>query len=296
MTRKTDASLIDNFIELVRCGMSTTDTCSVVGISTTVGRRAVKKFGIKTPESIERERIDKLGEQMVTMYQNGESENAVAKHFSISRNVVRRQLERFGVEPRTQSEAESLKWSKMTEEQRQRQVKAAHKVNKGIIRSDESKIKLAKARERIKYDFLIGPGETELVQLLNDRGIDCVHQKAIKFYNVDIAVGNIAVELTKDRTRYSAFNPKEIKRAKNLLECGFHTLAIQFDIEETLIHCADDIITTINEMSSLEPYVSEYWVISCTRQNSTVVKNELGQFTSVPTPVKYVTKRSVVQL
>jgi len=296
MARKTDSTLLNNAIELIRGGETVINTSKVTGISTSVLRRAVNEFGITTPEMIERERLDKLGEDMVTMYQNGESENAVAKHFSVSRNVVRRHLKRLGVEPRTQSQAEALKWSKMTEEQRRGQVEAAHKSSKGRPKTDAEKITIAKARESIKYDFLIGPGETKLSELLTNRGIDNTPQKAVKFYNVDIAVGSVAVELTMDRSRYTMFNPKEIKRAKNLLECGYHTLAIQFDSEETLIECADYIITTINEMSSLEPFTGEYWVIDCRTQDSTVVKNELGKFTSVPTTVQIVTKRSIIQL
>ena len=245
---------------------------------------------------IDRERIDNLGEQMITMYKNGESENAVAKHFNTSRNVIRRQLKRFNIVPRTKSQSESLKWSKFSEEQRHLQVINAHKAVKGVPSSFNAKIKVAETRERIKYDHLIGVGEFEFIEELRNRGIDHTHQKAIKFYNVDIAVGNIAVELTADMGRYTMFNPKEIKRAKNLLECGFHTLAVQFDTKETLIKCSDDVIATINEMSRLETSVSQYWVISCRRQDSTVTKDEFGKFTSVPSPIQFITKRSIIEL
>lgn len=296
MTAKTDSSTLDRVIDLVRRGTSTEDVVRITGVSRSVISRTIKNAGVKPAGSVEKERIDELGEQMVTMYQNGESENAVAKHFNISRNVIRRQLERFGIEPRTQSEAESLKWSKMTEEQRKLQTVGAHESVKGVPRSDIAKIHLAQARERIKYDYLIGPGETTFIEQLNNRGINHIHQKAVKFYNVDIAIGNVAVELTSDGNRYSSFNPKEIKRAKNLLECGFHTLAVQFDTEETLVACTDDIIDTVNEMSSLESFVSQYWVVSCRSQDYTIVKNDLGQFTSVKSPVKFITKRSVVEL
>lgn len=296
MTRKTDSSTLDNIIELVRSGVSVNKTAELTGSSSSVVSRTIKEAGVKPPALIEKERIDNLGEQMVSMYQNGESENAVAKFFEVSRNVVRRQLERFNVKPRTQSEAESLKWSKMAEEQRKIQTSSAHKASKGVPKSTDAKITIAKARERIKYDYLIGPGEIKFIQQLINRGIDFVHQKAVKFYNVDVAVGNIAVELTASRCRYTNFNPKEIKRAKNLLECGFHTLAVQFDTEETLVECTDDIIRTIYEMSSLEPFVSQYWVISCRRQDRTVIKDNFGKFSNVESPIEYITKRSVVEL
>lgn len=296
MTRKTDSSLINKSIQLVRDGFSVSTACKETGISISVLRRAIKQFEVKTPESIAKEKLDSISKDMISMYQNGESENSVAKHFNVSRNVVRRYIKEFEIKPRTQSEAEALKWSKMTEEQRNAQVKPAHDSVRGVKKTEAAKIALAKARERIKYNSLIGPGEIELVQLLNDRGIKNVHQKAIKFYNVDIAVGNIAVELTLDRSRYTSFNPKEIKRAKNLLECGYYTLAVQFDKESTLIACGDDIIAAIDEMSRLEPFTSEYWVVSCRSQDYTITKNNLGQFSREQSPVKFVTKRSVIQL
>lgn len=296
MARKTNRSIIDNAINLISSGVGIHDTSIRTGVSKSVLRRAVKNSGIKTPYTIEKERIDNLGKDMVAMYQNGESENTVAKHFSVSRNVVRRQLIRFGVKPRTQGEAETLKWSKMSEEQRKLQTIAAHKATKGTPKREISKIRLANTRERIKYDHLIGPGEIKFVEQLVDRGIDHVHQKAVKFYNVDIAIGNIAVELTNDRGRYTCFNPKEIERAKNLLECGFKTLAVQFDTEDTLIKCTDDIVATVNEMSRLKSGCSQYWVISCRSQDYTITKNKLGQFSSEKSPIKIITKRSVIEL
>ena len=296
MTAKTDLSIIDNIIELIRGGISTGEVSKITGVSASVIRRAIKNSTVETPESIDKKRIDDLGEQMVTMYQDGESENAIAKHFKLSRNVIRRQLVRFNIEPRTQSEAESLKWSKMSEEQRKLQTINAHEAVKGVPKSDATKIANAITRERIKYDYLIGPGEVELIHQLNKRGIDAIHQKAVKFYNIDVAVGSVAVELTLDRCRYTSFNPKEIKRAKNLLECGFHTLAVQFDTEDTLVHCTDDIIAAINEMCRLEPSVSQYWVISCRRQDCTVIKDKFGKFASIPSTIEFITKRSVIEL
>lgn len=295
MARKTDSSTLNYAIDLVRGGSSVSEAVKQSGVSASVIKRAIHKFGVKTPETLRKERLDNLAKDMITMYQSGESENAVAKHFGISRNVVRRYLNKFGVKPRTQSEAETLKWSKMTQEQRDAQVKSAHERSKGTPKTNETKISIAKARERIKYDFLIGFGETEFTELLKDRGINFVHQKAIHSYNVDFAIGNVAVELTADRGRYTRFNAKELNRAKDLLERGYQTLAVEFSDNETLIACSDYIISVIDEMRGLKSPVSEYWVVSCRSQDYTITKDEFGKFASVPSPVKYVTKRRAIK-
>lgn len=296
MARKINDGLIDNAIELISSGKTLKFAASEIGVHPETLSRKLKDRGFKIPKSIKPNIINIPIDEVVSMYQGGESENAIAKHFKTSRTVIRKRIIDVGISPRTQSEAEKLKWSKMTEEQRIKQTKNAHNAVRGSIQPDSVKIATAITREKIKHGCFIGIGEVEFSEILSHNKISFRHQKAIKFYNVDFAIGNIAVELTVDRTRYSSFNPREIKRAEDLLKCGYHVLAIQFTDVQTLINCSNDIIRFINEMQRLDASISEYWVISCRKQTSIVRKNNLGQFSSVPTPVKFITKRSIVQL
>lgn len=296
MTRKIPDSLIDHAAELVRNGSTIAEAASNIGISYGCLLGKLKQIGVK-PVSRKRSSPQKLDlpvEQVCSMYQDGKSENAIANHFGVSRNVIRKRITEAGISPRTQSEAEKLKWAQMGEQARANQVKHAHNAVRGMTKSESAKEAMALTRELVKYDHLIGIGEVEFSDLLNDRGIDHVHQKAIKFYNVDFAIGKVAVEFTADCGRYTAFNPKEIKRAKHLLECGYHVVAVEFDCIESMINCADYIISQIEIANSLDASISEYWVIRCRRKDYAISTNDLGQFTSKPAPVEFVTTRSVI--
>lgn len=296
MPRKIDDRLIDHAASLVLDGMTFMDIGKQIGVHHVTISRLLKKRGIGPAPRKVQDTLNLPVERIKSMYQDGQSENAISKHFGVSRSPIRKVLLRAGVSPRTQSEAEKLKWSQMDEETRANQVKNAHIANTGVTKTVEHRMNMAKTRERLKYDFLIGHGEVEFCKLLSDRGIDFTHQKAAHTYNIDIASGSIAMELSSDRGRYAMFNPKEIKRAENLLKCGYHTVAIEFDSVDTLIVCADNILAYVDEARSLGPSNREYWVIRCRAQNYTIIKNKLGQFASVPSPVKFLVKRTVINL
>lgn len=297
MPRKIDTTLIDHAIYLVRNGMLVGEAAKEVGINSSTLSHKFKERGFNPP--VGRGRPKKLNlpiDDIKSMYESGKSENAVAKHFGTDRGTIRKRLIEAGVKPRSQSEAEKLKWSQMDEDTRANQVKHAHDAVRGVPRREAECIARAKAREHLKHDHFIGYGEIEFCNLLADRGIDFTHQKAVGPYNVDIAIGSVAVELTGHCGRYSMFNPKEINRSTKLLERGYHVLAVEFDSVTTLIKCADDIIADIDAVSRLKPIDRQYRVIRCRMQDYTIVTNKLGQFTSVPAPVKYLTKRTVIDL
>lgn len=296
MSRKINAINTDYAIKEILNGRTATDLSIELGINYSTFMTHLSKHGFVVPRRGGCEVVKLPVEQIVTMYQDGESENAISKHFGTSRNVIRNRLLKAGIVPRTQGESEKLKWAKMTDEARKNQVKSAHAATLGCTRSDSTKETLAKAREKLKYDYLIGHGEFEFIELLSNSGIDFVHQKAIKFYNVDFAIGNVAVELTADTGRYTAFNPKELKRAKNLLECGYRVIAVEFNKVASLINCFDEVISTINELSRLDTFASEYWVIRCASKDYTISRNDFGQFSSEPSPEEFFTKRSIIQL
>jgi transposase len=297
MPRKTNVSLIDDAERLISQGLSLVDISKQIGVNAVIISRELKQRGVSIPSRRGRpERLNLPIEDIKTMYQRGKSENAIAKHFGVSRPVIRGRLLEVGVKPRTQSEAEKLKWSQMNQEARAKQVKNAHESNKGRTQNIEAGIAFAKTREKLKYNHLIGFGEVEFIEFLTQKGIDFIHQKAVYKYNLDFAIGNIAVELSADCCRYRRHNTKEIKRAENLLEFGYHVIGIFFDTVETLRACSDDLLTYINMIGRLKPTDREYWVVGCRMQDCTIVPNKFGQFTSIPSPKQFITKRTVVKL
>lgn len=298
MSRKISDDVIINAANLVVNGIMTAkDAAKSIPMNPSVFSKRTNDLGFsfsRSRKGVRFERIDLPVKDIISMYENGKSENAIAKHFKVSRNAIRHRLLDAGIKPRTQSEAESLKWSQMSDEARANQVKNANDSVRGKTVSIKTRKTIAKAREKLQWDHLIGIGEIELAELFKDAGFDIVRQKAIYTYNVDIAIGNIAVELTSSRGRYTMFNPKEIKRAKNLLKCGYHVLAIDFDDIDSLINSFNYIVSTRDQMSRLKPVDGEYWVVSCRRNTLSVIRDNSGKFTRVVTPEKFTQKTSVV--
>lgn len=297
MSRKINASLIGHAASLISSGILLKDAAKEIGIHTGTLSRKLKEIGFIVPHGRGGpKKINLPLDKIKTMYKNGHSENGISKHFGVDRGTIRKRLLNAGISPRTKGEAEKLKWIQMDEKSRKNQVKNAHNAIRGVPRSSKSKALLARTRQKLKYDHLIGFGEIEFRDFLSKHGINFIHQKAVKGYNLDFAIGNIAVELSADCGRYSMFNPKELRRAEKLLECGYHVVAVEFDSIESMLMCAKDILSYIDLASSLKSSSREYWVIRCRMKDHSIVKNKFGQFTRIEAPVNFFTKRTIVDL
>lgn len=296
MRRKITDLDINNAIKLIKSGSTVSEASAEVGFHPDNISFKIRQTGFVIPKRTRPLQFNLSIEDINAMYQGGESENAIAKHYGVSRGVIRKRLLKAGIKPRSQSESEKLKWSKMNEHARHNQVKNAHKSNQGRIVPEKERILRASTREKACNQYFVGPGEAEFCELLSDRGIYFVPQKAINIYNVDIAIGNVAVEITTDVGRYTMFNPREIKRAKNLLNFGYHVLAVEFPDISTLIGCSDYIIKTIDEFSRLKPTVSEYWVVRCCSDIGSIRKDKRHNITRISPSKNFFTKRSVIQL
>ena len=88
--------------------------------STHIEQQITKKFLISLPIY----KIKKL-------YENGMSINQLSKKFGVDRRSIRNRLVSVDTIIRTRSEAEKLKWSKMSGTKRAMQVSAAHTTRKG---------------------------------------------------------------------------------------------------------------------------------------------------------------------
>lgn len=297
MARKlTDETILDAQ-RLNAEGMTMKEVAAALGHTDDGLRNRMRAMGIKpVVHKRKAKRLDLPVDKIASMYQDGYSENAIAKHFGVARTAVRPRLIDAGITPRSQGESELLKWSKMTEEQRANQVKSAHAACIGVTKSFEHRVAIAKAREKAVADHHIGVGEPEFKEFLSSRGIPFIYQKAVDTYNLDFAIGSVAVELTSVTGRYRGDKEHLNKRTVNLLERGYKTLGVEFDCAESLMACAEYVVATVQEMNGLESFGREYWVIRCRRQDTTVIKNDVGQFAAVKTPVEYVKSRRSINL
>lgn len=255
MVAKTKPEIIDQAIILYESGDPLRVCGEKVGVNEETLRNHFKKRGVKMRITSQGQpnpkTITNLPENSICVaYTHGKSENHVANEYGVSRNVIRRILKKHNVHIRTQSEAEELKWSKMTNEQRESQVVKAHTAVRGVPRSDEAKRNLAISREQNTPDWYIGCGEPEFGEWLTNEGIQFDYQKAVEFYNIDFLINGIAVELTSFVGRNRLTRDDFMRRAEILKQQGIKTLAVEFRNAQELINHAYDVLNMVNKFKS----------------------------------------------
>lgn len=113
----------------------------VLDMSVSVIHRKAKELGL--PRKTQFNRIEhEYGMPMIKLlrlyhYDKEMSINEMAQEFGVARTDITRWMTRFGLQWRNRSEAERLKWSRMTLEQRKNQTKKAHEKTRELIDNDE---------------------------------------------------------------------------------------------------------------------------------------------------------------
>lgn len=197
---------------------------------------------------------------IISMYTSGASENAVATHFGVSRTAIRKALVDADVHVRTQSEAESLKWSQMTDKQRANQVKRAHQAvaDKPPEFFAAAAIKQAKAKEKslAKTGFM----ESEFISAFEKMGYIITPQKAVGPYNIDIAIGNAAIEVHINPSNPHG-HPYYAKRVVDLLELGWHVIYIKITSDVLVERATEKVCAMLDLIRTNKPELAQYGVI-----------------------------------
>jgi very-short-patch-repair endonuclease len=215
---------------------------------------------INMPAKIEIPNADDL----IRRYEAGESANKLSGEFDVSRSVVNRVLRENDVHIRGRSEAERLKWSRMSAERRRNQVAAAHEAARGREVSWAEKCKRALTNERNLTRAV--PLESQLAKKLRKSGLNVTQQKAVGAYNIDVAINAppVAVEIFGGGWHTSAEHAKRhFERTKYLFDCGWHVLIIWVDARRYPFGrgAYDYIISLTERFRSNPPARCEYRVI-----------------------------------
>ncbi|HEY4537092.1 MAG TPA: hypothetical protein VIG45_01400 [Erysipelothrix sp.] len=265
MTARIPESTIDKAENLYNSGKSLREISKLVGRGEEALRKHLKNRGIEIKKTstgrVAPNAILNLPEDHICAdYLQGNSENAISKTYGVSRGVIRRILKNHNIKIRSQSESETLKWSRMSIDQRENQVKKAHISARGRVKTDEEKRKTAISREINTPDWYIGCGEPEFKKWLDNEGIEYKYQKAVEFYNIDFLIDGIAVELTSFVGRNRLTRSDFMSRADILNKQGIKTLAVEFKNEAELISHAYDVINMANKLRSnhLDAYYVAY--------------------------------------
>jgi very-short-patch-repair endonuclease len=163
---------------------------------------------------------------------------------------------------RVMTSANSRKaWSRMTPEQRRKQVAAAHKAWRGSHHTEESLRKAAENRARHAKSG--SAYEAQLVEWLRGRDISFAQQTAIGRYNVDFTIGDVVVEITSGWTCKNEWRTK----LAYLFDEGWHLYVARFRANEPLLPViADDLIAWMKILEASPSKGSQHRVIWRSRQ------------------------------
>jgi DNA-binding CsgD family transcriptional regulator len=158
------------------------------------------------------------------LYEAGYPVLRIAREIGKSRGTVNNCLADLGIEKPTVSEGNILSAALTTPEQRKSRVSEAHKAirmagESPVTRQDHS----LREQSSLRY---IGEGEKALQSFLEQHGFECIPQAARHGYNIDILVGNVAVEVHNYTNRPHS-TTRNLCRIVKLLSSGLHCLYIK---------------------------------------------------------------------
>lgn len=285
----TDA-VLNNTIELFNKGFGLTEAAKAIGCNADNLSKFVRSRGVVIPK-IKRSsarRKDLPDQEIIELYNSGISELELSKMFNVARTAIRTRLIESGCEIRSHSEANIVSMARATFEKRKERAKAAHDSLRGVKRSHDELIKRSFVRFGSTSTCHIGAGERELYQYFCSLGIDAIWQKPADIYNIDIAIGNIAVELKSGCSNIGPAKNSEA-RTKKIIELGYSVLYLCFVDIESLFATIDDIVAHLDILRLNPSSLGEYWVITCRSQDYAIIHNDFGQFTRIDAPKKFVT-------
>lgn len=263
MSRKWHPPNRDDFVREYLSKKSIGDIARAYGIDEGVAARYGRELGLVRPKRIQHLRHRRATDDVaiVAAYVNGMSELAVAKSFGIDRNAVRLRLLEAGVNPRGQCEAETLRWSKMTADQRADQIAAAHEATRGSVAPFERKLKVAATVEA--KGLRTDPLEISFAAMLASRGVPTIAQQAIGPYNCDLGAFPVAVEIFGGNWHfYGRHFARKPQRFRYILDAGWHVLCIWINPRFPMCEAGADYATSYIEEARRDPSrIREYRVI-----------------------------------
>ena len=217
------------------------------------------------------------------LHEAGQSILSLSREFGHQRRTIQTWIEKIGGTVRNRSEAMYQRMANSSPEERKAIAYAANNAVRGIKRSDNELQKRALAKSR-----MIGHGEPELLKALLIEGLPAEAQKPCGKYNIDIAIGYIAVELTT-QGNCSKTSPRARDRRKYLRYRGYCTIniAFRFDRVDCLIGNLDNVIAFIKSAYCSPSMRCQDWVVWCRSERFSRVRNDLGQLTAIKVPERF---------
>lgn len=196
---------------------------------------------------------------IIALYESGIAEWTIAKQFNVSRQVIKRILISNNIKRRGCSKAANNRWDGMTATERKAAISNAIEFNRGKKLSYNHLCKVAKGVERNQSNM--SASEKFLFDLLLERGINTIPQKAVGKYNIDLAVFPLGIEIFGGF--WHASKPNHIERTRYLLDNGWNMLFIWTHATRSPLcqAVAEYVVTYLDELSRNPSPIRQYRVI-----------------------------------
>ena len=232
-----------------------------IGINPDVLSKKLRARGIVIPKRVPagHNKLTNLPEKLIIdEYLRGISELALAQQFKISRGTIAKILIRNNIIRRTGSEANFLRMAKLTAVERTELISFA--------RQQRIENMITAVHSNILDNPAIGIGEREIAQSLEFFGHSVVRQKIVGAYMLDIAVGNVAVEV-----KFSARSllHRIFKREKYIVESDFRLVYVLIDSINCVNRHLNHLISYVDFACRYPPAAGQYRVIRCDGTNNT---------------------------
>ena len=159
-------------------------------------------------------RIQLPNEEIIKLYQEGMSEQALAKKYDVTRNVIVRRLNRSGIRRRTIKEACQLHMNQLTTEQKRIITKACHDKVRGSIKTHSVLVNRAKG---IQEKYTLSIYEKLFLQAFQEANISVIPQFAIDIFNVDFAIPSLKLAIEIDGGNWHDSEKKRKQDSKKTL-------------------------------------------------------------------------------
>lgn len=219
----------------------------------------------------------------IEMFNSGKSVKAIADHFGCSRTVIQHRFRKAGITVRNRSEGMYARMAETSIEDRRKLVNGANNGMRNSSFQDRMRRLCLSAIGKQRSLSEVGILEEFVAEKL--AFFDPIMQLAFGPYNIDIAIGSVAIEIHSCSSHpHSRINHRQ--RLKNLLKAGYTVVYVK-PSKKTIINDAaiNQLISVCEFARSNKAIRGKYWVIRGTGEGIAIGTLDGNDLSVVETPI-----------
>jgi hypothetical protein len=251
MTRKIPDDKILYAKSLVENGSTIKAAAIAIDVSADHLSHRLRALGVNTIKgkfgNVPANRLKLDDAEIIRRYQSGESVLSLSKAFGVNRFTINQRLKENNVAIRNGSEANIIRMSRMTFDERRslsKEARAAH--IKSIMTTADH--------------YSVGPGEHEIAQALSALGHEVRTQTPLDNGCIDITIGKVAIEVKMNSGGSYDFRRQ---RVEQLIKSGYSTIFIGFNHLDCIAERLEEIVALADFACRHPTALGQHWVIRC---------------------------------